>query len=386
MWWSIYVQSRGERMEDVVADRSRYLGAFDGNVHGDRQAKKLAKQVGKDYIATGAPGQPRLVKSPLEPWNNDLFAAQAAFDAYPGELDVHAPEASQPLFLAVAGLWSDAWSQGWSDLRPSVFQAFNDVAGDVPDATVDYFVGLQRAGYEWRRHEVDHLDRPASSLAGDDMKISRLATRFRLRSPHRSFVLVSLAVEFQRDGVGEREADPAYREVAAHYIATSIHESFPAELPPGLSGQEARELTQQGMAVFDANWALEVAEARLPAEHAAYVGTIQYALHWGEFYPRVAQVVRAAGWSITEGDPGVTDFQFDQVDLPAEGLLAVHGAASGAPESVRAFIASDSADRGMQIELTVIGGRRALDLGEQLQEDLAYEGRTTKFIRVEESG
>ena len=305
-------------MSEVILDQARFLCSFDGGAHGDRQAKKMAKRVGKEYIHTGAPGQPRLVKSPLEPWNNDGLAETAAIATYPGDIDIDPDEANEPLFVVVANLWRAAFQAGWADVRRSIDSAFYDVITDVPEATADYFAGLQRAGYEWRASEVEHLGRPAQSLNGDDAKPGRLATWFRLRSPHRSFVLVSLAIEFQREGGREREAAADYREVAAQYIATTIHENYPDRLPLGLSGADARDRAKQGMAVFDANWALEAAEALLPAEHAAYVGAIQCALHWGELYPRVAQVARAAGWSIAEGDPGSTDFQFDQADLPKE--------------------------------------------------------------------
>lgn len=60
MWWSCVVTLRGQGLEEGIS-----LGSFDGDVMGDRAAKKAAKALGKGYIRGGGPGQPRLVESPL---------------------------------------------------------------------------------------------------------------------------------------------------------------------------------------------------------------------------------------------------------------------------------------------------------------------------------
>ena len=57
MWWSIVIQKRG--MPDMS------LGSWNGDVIGDNAAKSAARSMGKSYIKSGGPGQPRLVKSPL---------------------------------------------------------------------------------------------------------------------------------------------------------------------------------------------------------------------------------------------------------------------------------------------------------------------------------
>ena len=67
MWWSIVVQIRGESIQTAMADRDRWLCAYDGAIYSDRQAKKMAKGVGYAYNRTGQPGQPRLIESPMEP-------------------------------------------------------------------------------------------------------------------------------------------------------------------------------------------------------------------------------------------------------------------------------------------------------------------------------
>jgi hypothetical protein len=65
-WWSIVVVFRGERVEYAL-ERRGAMGSWDGAVIGDREAKKAAKALGREYIKTGAPGQPRVVKSPERP-------------------------------------------------------------------------------------------------------------------------------------------------------------------------------------------------------------------------------------------------------------------------------------------------------------------------------
>ena len=62
MWWTMCVPMKGQRPEDALI-----LGAFDGSAIGDREAKKAAKALGRDYIRSGGPGQPRLLKSPSRP-------------------------------------------------------------------------------------------------------------------------------------------------------------------------------------------------------------------------------------------------------------------------------------------------------------------------------
>jgi hypothetical protein len=386
MWWSIVVQFRGEAMRDAVADPTRLLCSFDGSIHGDREAKKMAKGVGHDYIKADGPGQPRLVKTPMEPWGADELAEVEASIGYPGLIDIDEAEENEALFVAVANRWREAYRRGWPPLRRSLYEAFNETFTDEPDATVEYLVALERSGHEWRRFEVEQLDRPAQSLNGDDAKPARLAERFRLRFPRRGQALAFIAAEFMRDGVGEREATQAYREVAAHYIITTVHENYPDQLPPGLTGEDARDRTRFGMAIFDANWALEAAEEVLPTDHGVYVGGMQCALHWGELYPRAASLIRSGGWTIVEGDPGDALFLPDQVMLPEDGLLAVSRDSAEATESVRVVIAEDSVEYGMQIEITAIGGRRASDLGALLQENLAYQGNVTPFRRLDDLG
>lgn len=59
MWWTMCVPMKGQRPEDGMM-----LGSFDGSAMGDREAKKAAKALGREYIRSGGPGQPRLLKSP----------------------------------------------------------------------------------------------------------------------------------------------------------------------------------------------------------------------------------------------------------------------------------------------------------------------------------
>ena len=59
MWWSMVVPERGERPDEAAFK----LGSWNGDVMGDRAAKKAAKAAGHAYIDARGPGQPRLVKS-----------------------------------------------------------------------------------------------------------------------------------------------------------------------------------------------------------------------------------------------------------------------------------------------------------------------------------
>ncbi len=77
MWWSTVVQIRGQSMQEATGNPGQFLCAYDGALHGDRQAKKMAKKIGREYISGGGPGQPRLVKTPLEPFGEDEWAEVA---------------------------------------------------------------------------------------------------------------------------------------------------------------------------------------------------------------------------------------------------------------------------------------------------------------------
>jgi hypothetical protein len=75
MWWSMVVQMRGQSMQEACAHPEQLLCSYDGGIYGDRQAKKMAKKVGRDYIFKGANvGQPRLVKTPMEPFGAEELA------------------------------------------------------------------------------------------------------------------------------------------------------------------------------------------------------------------------------------------------------------------------------------------------------------------------
>jgi hypothetical protein len=73
-WWSMVVVHRGQSAREAVANPEQWLCMYDGAIYGDRQAKKMAKKVGRDYIRANGPGQPRLIKSPLEPLGDEEFA------------------------------------------------------------------------------------------------------------------------------------------------------------------------------------------------------------------------------------------------------------------------------------------------------------------------
>jgi hypothetical protein len=55
-------------MQESCAHPEQWLCSYDGSIYGDRSAKKMAKRVGRQYIFAGGPGQPRYVKTPMEPF------------------------------------------------------------------------------------------------------------------------------------------------------------------------------------------------------------------------------------------------------------------------------------------------------------------------------
>jgi hypothetical protein len=73
-WWSCVVQLPGQAMQEATAHPEQFLCAYDGGIYGDRQAKKMARRAGREYISTGGIGQPRLVKTPMEPFGDEEFA------------------------------------------------------------------------------------------------------------------------------------------------------------------------------------------------------------------------------------------------------------------------------------------------------------------------
>ena len=73
-WWSCVVQFRGQPMQEATAHPEQLLCSYDGAIYGDRQAKKMARRAGREYISEGGPGQPRLVKTPMEPYGEEEIA------------------------------------------------------------------------------------------------------------------------------------------------------------------------------------------------------------------------------------------------------------------------------------------------------------------------
>jgi hypothetical protein len=74
VWYSIFVQLPSQSMQQATAHPEQMLCAYDAGIYGDRQAKKMARRVGREYIRSRGPGQPRLVKTPLEPYSADELA------------------------------------------------------------------------------------------------------------------------------------------------------------------------------------------------------------------------------------------------------------------------------------------------------------------------
>ena len=67
MWYSIVIKYPGQSMQEAVLQADQFICAYDSDVHGKRQAKKLARKDARDYIRGSTVGQPRLVKTPLHP-------------------------------------------------------------------------------------------------------------------------------------------------------------------------------------------------------------------------------------------------------------------------------------------------------------------------------
>jgi hypothetical protein len=71
MWWSMCIVLPGESIKEAMLNEAQFICAFDGSVHGDRQAKKMAKKVGHEYIRQGQIGTPRLVKTLEAPYDEE---------------------------------------------------------------------------------------------------------------------------------------------------------------------------------------------------------------------------------------------------------------------------------------------------------------------------
>ena len=68
MWYSIVIKYPGQSMQEAVLHADQFICAYDSDVHGKRQAQKLARKDARDYIYRGPNlGQPRLVKTPSHP-------------------------------------------------------------------------------------------------------------------------------------------------------------------------------------------------------------------------------------------------------------------------------------------------------------------------------
>jgi hypothetical protein len=96
MWHSIVIKHGGQSMQEACANPEQFLCSYDGAIYGEREAKKMAKRVGKDYIFSGGPGQPRHVKTPMEPFGEDEFKeVEKALDRglVPPGMDLASPQA-----------------------------------------------------------------------------------------------------------------------------------------------------------------------------------------------------------------------------------------------------------------------------------------------------
>jgi hypothetical protein len=135
MWWSTVVQLRGQSMKEACADPAQFLCSYDGGTYGERQAKKMAKRVASDYIFKGANiGQPRLLKTPLEPFGAEEFA------------DV---ERALAKGLVPPGMTLEAAEQ----LRGALEDAAEDDEGEEGDEDDDYL--SSEAAAAARAHGID---------------------------------------------------------------------------------------------------------------------------------------------------------------------------------------------------------------------------------------
>jgi hypothetical protein len=71
MWHSIVIVERGQSIQEACTHPNQFLCSYDGSIYGDREAKKMAKRAGKEYIFAHGPGQPRYVKTPMEPFGEE---------------------------------------------------------------------------------------------------------------------------------------------------------------------------------------------------------------------------------------------------------------------------------------------------------------------------
>jgi len=57
----------GQSMQEACLHAEQFICAYDGDVYGKREAKKLARRDAREYIRQSKVGQPRLVKTPVNP-------------------------------------------------------------------------------------------------------------------------------------------------------------------------------------------------------------------------------------------------------------------------------------------------------------------------------
>jgi hypothetical protein len=83
-WHHIVIVYPTESLEEAVTRPHRLFCSFDGEEgwRSNRRAKKLARKFGREWIRGEAEGQPRYVKTRVEPFSHDqLFAADPQEEA-----------------------------------------------------------------------------------------------------------------------------------------------------------------------------------------------------------------------------------------------------------------------------------------------------------------
>lgn len=140
MWYSMVIPRKGASnpLDGEV------LGSWNGDVLGDRAAKKAAKATGREWIRNGGPGQPRLIKSPLILEGSVDMTGGLRPDTVALDLQEKREEAlfQEDLAHVLSGTDIFEGSPFYESQPPEVLQEMELLFGHAGNAVASYVLGL----------------------------------------------------------------------------------------------------------------------------------------------------------------------------------------------------------------------------------------------------